>query len=286
MRDMDWKILDELYRCHNITKAASVLYITQPALTKRLQAMEQELGVQIVLRSKYGVIFTSAGEYLAKCAQRQIQFMDEIRYKLDCLQNEQQGTLILGTSYSFSKSLLPDILKKYKRLFPNVELEMICMKSEKLAYMAGTGQLHGAFVRGKYDVSAEQVNVDDENGYILSREAIDIQKLPELDQVGYDSSTYTKDLIDQWWKENFENPPHIVMTASILDSAWTLVSQGLGYTISFLDSEQEKALKLWKYPIKNKDGSPVKRSTYFLYKDLENQPDFVRAFIHMIQERI
>ena len=76
---MDWKILNELYHFHNITKAASALYITQPALTKRLQAMEQELGVQIVLRSKNGVIFTSAGEYLAKCAQKQVQFMDEIR---------------------------------------------------------------------------------------------------------------------------------------------------------------------------------------------------------------
>ena len=284
MRDMDWKILNELYHFHNITKAASALYITQPALTKRLQAMEQELGVQIVLRSKNGVIFTSAGEYLAKCAQKQVQFMDEIRYKLDYLQNEQQGTLIVGTSYSFSRVQLPAIIKKYKKLFPNIEMELICAKSEKLAHMAETEQVHVAFVRGRYEGAMEQVKIAEEAGFVLNREKIDIDTLPDLQQIGYDYSAATKAQIEQWWNERYDARPRFGMSASFLDSAWILVGQGLGYTICFLSPEQEKKLNLWKYPMIRADGEPIKRCTYCLYKNMENQPDYVKAFIHMIRE--
>ena len=58
MRDTDWIILDELHKNPNITKVAAKLYITQPTLTKRLQAMEEEFQVRIVNRSTKGVEFT------------------------------------------------------------------------------------------------------------------------------------------------------------------------------------------------------------------------------------
>ena len=56
MRDTDWIILDELHKNPNITKVAAKLYITQPTLTKRLQAMEEEFQVRIVNRSTKGLI--------------------------------------------------------------------------------------------------------------------------------------------------------------------------------------------------------------------------------------
>jgi DNA-binding transcriptional LysR family regulator len=66
MEDRDWLILQELYRMKNITKAAQELYMSQPALTSRLQHIEREFNVRIVTRSTKGIRFTPEGEYLVK----------------------------------------------------------------------------------------------------------------------------------------------------------------------------------------------------------------------------
>ena len=55
IKQKDWLIIKTLYEEKNITKTAEKLYITQPALTYRLQAIEQEFGVKIVNRGKKGV---------------------------------------------------------------------------------------------------------------------------------------------------------------------------------------------------------------------------------------
>ncbi|MFR7383477.1 MAG: LysR family transcriptional regulator [Anaerostipes sp.] len=58
MRDSDWKILEVLYEKRSITQTAELLYMTQPSVTKRIKAMEEEWQIEIVKRSNRGVIFT------------------------------------------------------------------------------------------------------------------------------------------------------------------------------------------------------------------------------------
>ena len=74
MKDTDWQIINELYKTRNITKAANNLFIAQPTLTKRLQYIEDELGITLIIRSARGLIFTPEGEYIAKQAQKYLRF--------------------------------------------------------------------------------------------------------------------------------------------------------------------------------------------------------------------
>ena len=78
MNDLDWKILLELYKTKNITKAANRLYMTQPALTKRLKQIEAQFQVKIVMRTTKGVEFTEEGEYLSQKAQDYMYFMNNM----------------------------------------------------------------------------------------------------------------------------------------------------------------------------------------------------------------
>ena len=61
MDEKDYELLHALDETRNITHAADKLYMTQSALSKRIKALEQELGVEIVLRSRQGIRFTPAG---------------------------------------------------------------------------------------------------------------------------------------------------------------------------------------------------------------------------------
>ena len=77
MKELDWKILIVLYEKRSITKTAEALYLTQSAVTKRLQNMENEWGIEVIRRSSQGVAFTEDGTYLAQRASVMLDFLRE-----------------------------------------------------------------------------------------------------------------------------------------------------------------------------------------------------------------
>ena len=79
MRDFDWYVISTLQETGSITKTAELLYTTQPAITKRLQAIEQEFGCRLVMRTPKGVAFTPAGNKIVEKARIIIDTMQKIR---------------------------------------------------------------------------------------------------------------------------------------------------------------------------------------------------------------
>ncbi len=282
MRDSDWMILNELYRLRNITKAAAALYMTQPTLTKRLQMMEQEFGVTILNRGKYGVEFTEAGEYLALCALQQKEFMDNVNRKLSYLKKRDKGNIIIGTSYSFSRQQLPAILGWFKEQYPEVDYELICVKSNLLVEMMEQEQVDVAFVRGLFPFSGPQCQIGREQAYIISRSELDLERLPAYGRILYDSGSFSKKLVDEWWNDHYQEPPRVIMNASFVDNAFSMVDQGLGYAICFLTSEQVRQTENRLYPLLNREGRPLSRPTCFLYNVKKKRSGFVDEFVKMI----
>ena len=69
MDEKDFELLRVLDETRNITHAADRLYITQSALSKRIKGIEQELGIELLLRSRQGIRFTPAGEMVLQRSQ-------------------------------------------------------------------------------------------------------------------------------------------------------------------------------------------------------------------------
>ena len=114
MDDRDWHIIKKLYTEKNITKAAQALYMSQPALTSRLQHIEREFSVCIVHRSTKGIQFTAEGEYLVKQAVIMIEKMHHIKNEVQELLSENSGTLEIGASNYLTMYILPILLEKFK----------------------------------------------------------------------------------------------------------------------------------------------------------------------------
>ena len=144
MRDTDWIILDELHKNPNITKVAAKLYITQPTLTKRLQAMEEEFQVRIVNRSTKGVEFTPEGEFLAGRARIFLSFMKETVRGVDAFKTSGCGTVRLASSFTFSRRQLAEILMAYKSEHPNISFEIQNLRSYELTRLVEEGGADGA----------------------------------------------------------------------------------------------------------------------------------------------
>lgn len=282
MKDTDWKLIHELDQYRNITKAADALFMTQPSLTRRLQVIEQELGVQIVNRSKHGIEFTRVGKYLVECAARQVEFSKELDEKLSFFRNDQQGTIVIGSSYSFSRTMLPGILGKYKLTHPDIDYELICMRSDKLVQQMNLGHVHVCFVRGNDQSVCSQKIMLRANAYVVSRTLVDLEELPKLSRVTYDTGESSRIVMDRWWNNNYQVPPRIGMHVTFIDNAFEMVEQGMGYMIAYLSEEEVSESRLCCHPLKDEHGAVIQRVTRFLYQDNKEQPDYVKEFIAQI----
>ncbi|MEV3930538.1 MULTISPECIES: LysR family transcriptional regulator [unclassified Streptomyces] len=106
----------------SITRAASRLGYTAPALSQQLAKLEREAGAALLVRHHRGARLTAAGELLAGRARRVLDEMDQARHELARLAGLSGGRLRVGTFVTAGIHLLPPVLTAFRRAHPDVEL--------------------------------------------------------------------------------------------------------------------------------------------------------------------
>src|SRR5699024_9181695 len=115
-----------------LRKAAEILYISQPAVTQRLKAIENAFGVDIFIRTKKQLITTTEGmmiiEHARDMLNRERLFLDKMQAHI----GEVNGTISIGCSSLIGQTLLPVVLNLYTRQFPNVEMQVKVKSREQI----------------------------------------------------------------------------------------------------------------------------------------------------------
>lgn len=104
-------------------QAAERLNLTQPSLTQRIQALERELGVQLLERNPRHVTLTPAGKVLLPQAQKLVQLDDEAMREIKDFRAGVTGRLSIAYQAAGDSSLAGSILAEYRRRFPMVDVE-------------------------------------------------------------------------------------------------------------------------------------------------------------------
>lgn len=105
-------------------KAAARLQITQPALSRQLQNLEAELGVQLIMRTKRTVELTEAGATFLSETRKALQQIDTAVQVAQRVARGEVGSLRIAFTASAMHTVLPDILKQFCDLYPQVQLTM------------------------------------------------------------------------------------------------------------------------------------------------------------------
>jgi DNA-binding transcriptional LysR family regulator len=283
MENRDWIILRELYEKKNITKAAESLFISQPALTSRLQQMEKEFNVKIVNRGRRGVQFTPQGEYLVKYSEEMIGKYRSVKENLQNMNERVVGTLRLGVSNFFTKYKLPALLKKFKEKFPAVEYEIITGWSKDMYQAVYNHDVHLAFIRGEYAWSEKKILLFEEAICVASKNEIDINNLPNLPKIDYETDQRLRDQVDQWWAETYNQPPNVYMTVNQVDTCKEMVMNDLGYGImpSML---LEDSNDLFRIDLIDKNGKQMVRKTWMYYDEQTLDMRVVKVFVDFVKE--
>ena len=286
IKDSDWEILYKLYETPNMTKVADMLYISQPSLTKRVKNMEKEFGVKIINRTSKGVKFTSEGEYLAKKAKEYMEFIKNVKEGLNSYKTELEGTLKVGSPYTYSKFELTDVLFEYSKVNKNVKFEIINDQSNNLFKMVLKNHIELGFICGDFDGDVNKILVKQNKAYIVSKGPINLEKLSQMQRIDYKTNDKSKEILDRWWRKTYgENPP-IGMFAGYVEFAWQLVDKGLGYACCFLPDGFEKVYNLCLTPILDDEGNNIIRNTWLVYPKKKQMSTVVKDFVQFVKDNI
>lgn len=130
----------------SFSKAATHLYLSQPAVSKRVGALESELGTPLFDRAGHTVTLTEAGRVLLPRARALLLELTDIKKRICNLSGEIGGTLPMGTSHHIGLHRLPEVLRRFTANHSQVQLDIRFMDSETLCDEVARGTLELAVV--------------------------------------------------------------------------------------------------------------------------------------------
>ena len=115
-----------------ISKALGEVHLTQPAVSRQIQGLEQYLDAQLFLRRGRYLILTEAGQILEHYATRTFQLLTEAREEIDSLQGLIRGHLRIGAATTVGIYMIPDILGEFKSKHPGIEISLSISNKEEV----------------------------------------------------------------------------------------------------------------------------------------------------------
>jgi len=119
-----YKVFYEVASEGNITKAAKKLMISQPAVTKQIKTLEDELGGQLFIRTKRGVILTENGSKIFNHIKQGMNCFESAELEFSNLKKLETGTIKIGISTTLCRVFLLPVLRKFHEEYPNVAIQL------------------------------------------------------------------------------------------------------------------------------------------------------------------
>lgn len=125
----------------NFAKASELLYISQPALSKRIQSLEEELKVPLFNRVGKRSFLTMQGEYFKKFAEETVALYYNTQEYIRQIDNMEEGVLNFGATNFIGVYLIPEVISAFHKRFPNIQLNMTIDTSYKIREMLHKNQV-------------------------------------------------------------------------------------------------------------------------------------------------
>jgi DNA-binding transcriptional LysR family regulator len=134
----------------SITKAAEHLYITQPAVSRAVRQLEDEMGCSLFVRTPKGVRLTPEGQILYQNIEKAFQFILTAEKKIDEYKNLQSGEVRIGVSDTLCKYYLVPYLKLFHTLHPAIKIHVICPTTPGIISLLKAGKIDFGLINMPY----------------------------------------------------------------------------------------------------------------------------------------
>lgn len=220
--------------------AAERLYLTQPAVSKRIAQLEQQLGTRLFDRVGRRIRLTEAGQALLPRARQVLLDLEDMGRAISNLTGEVSGTLRIGTSHHIGLHRLPPVLRRFSREYPEVKLDIHFIDSEE----AWEAVWHGDLEMGVVTLPPQpdprlqsQVVWDDPLVFMaapehpLAREArLELETFTRYSAILPSPVTFTRRIVESLFQER-KLDLNISMSTNYLETIHMMVSIGLGWSV-------------------------------------------------------
>lgn len=139
-------------REENITKAAALLHLTQPTLSRQLMQLEEELGVQLFRRSRYHIELTEDGMLLRRRAQELVDLAEKTTREFTMRETELMGEIAIGAGETRSMSFLSRAMVSFRERYPKVTFRIFSATADDVKERLDTGLLDMGLLTEPVDV--------------------------------------------------------------------------------------------------------------------------------------
>lgn len=252
----------ELYRIFyvvaetkNITKASEILNISQPAVTKHIKNLEEQLGNPLFIRTKKGVILNEYGEKIFLNVKQALNLLSESEKEISKYKSLNKGTIKIGISTTLARKYLLKYIKKFHETYPNIVIDIYTDATKDLIKQLKNGVIDiiiSKFPQNRdndldyiYLDKTKYIFVANEEYSFLSKEPISIKKLVNYPLLLQKTPSNSRDNIEKYLKENNLNiEPKMNIASSNLLVDFIRLGYGIGYVTKLYVEEELKEKKL------------------------------------------
>lgn len=133
----------------SFTKAANELNISQPAVTKHIKEIENQLNTKLFDRKGTTIQLTESGKILFVYAEKSRQLYRDLEFAISQLNKQERGKLKIGASTTIAQYILPEILAKFNSYYKDINIELVTHNSEDIAVLLKNGKIDLGIVEGE-----------------------------------------------------------------------------------------------------------------------------------------
>lgn len=219
----------------NVSRAANLLHLTQPAVTKQIHGLEDELGTRLFDRNARGVTLTETGAILQDHARRCIREFEEARNRIRAIETGESGALTIGAGVTTSIFHLPVWLAAFRAKLPKVEISIRTGTSAEIYAMILARETDLGFVTSPLkhpslnssSIVREEIVLVLPVKHSLAQKTISPEMLRELPLILFPRETGFRQYLDAQLTRH-DIVPSVKMESDSVEAIKSFVAAGLG----------------------------------------------------------
>ncbi|MDO4296030.1 MAG: LysR family transcriptional regulator [bacterium] len=288
-----YRIFYEVAKTRNISKAAKELFISQPAISKSISKLEDNLGVSLFTRNSRGVQLTQEGELLFEHSKTAFEALSLGEQELKRIQEFNIGHLRIGVSNTLCRYVLLPYLKDFIHQYPHIKISIESQSTAQTLSMLEQQKIDVGLIAQPSAVRelsfVPVMNIRDvfiatpqylENLHL--REGKNTSVLETCNMLLLDRNNVTRRYIDNYFQENHLNPSSILEVTSMdLLIEFAKIGLGVGCVIREFVKDDLAMGQLVEIPLEH----PVRKRTIGFASNTNNSSRALHSFLDFINHK-
>lgn len=225
----------------SITKAAEVLHVTQPNVSRQIKELEEDLGKKLIIRGKRGISLTEEGVFFKKRAEEIVALMERTEVDLSLFDENIQGDVYFGAPETNTIRNITYQIQELRKKHPGIIYHLYSGSTVEVMDQLDKGLLNFAILVDQVD--PQEYNVirltkNDVWGVLMHKDSplaeldyIEPKDIRDKPIIASQQMLDAKDISD-WLGEEFRNL-NIILTFNLITSPAMMIEEGMGYTFTF-----------------------------------------------------